>query len=136
MQDTAFPAATTPVARLVDRLAGLAIAVAALALLGLVAVQGWQVVARYALNDSPSWTEPVTLLLLIWGMNGITLIYAITRGGPANLSLITPIQIYQLAFESFQFNEAAALSVLLFIIAAIMVAIYLKVIPSSREDSR
>lgn len=69
MQDTAFPAATTPVARLVDRLAGLAIAVAALALLGLVAVQGWQVVARYALNDSPSWTEPVTLLLLSTAMS-------------------------------------------------------------------
>jgi multiple sugar transport system permease protein len=79
----------------------------------------------------------VTLLLLIWGINGITLIYAITRGGPANLSLITPIQIYQLAFENFQFNEAAALSVLLFIVAAIMVAIYLKVIPSNREaDAR
>jgi multiple sugar transport system permease protein len=78
----------------------------------------------------------VTLLLLIWGMNGITLIYAITRGGPADLSLITPIQIYQLAFESFQFNEAAALSVLLFIIVAIMVAIYLKVIPSSTEQAK
>ena len=78
----------------------------------------------------------VTLLLLIWGINGITLIYAITRGGPANLSLITPIQIYQLAFESFQFNEAAALSVLLFIVAAIIVAIYLRVIPSSRGDAR
>ncbi|KAB7770966.1 C4-dicarboxylate ABC transporter [Xanthomonas maliensis] len=27
-------------------------------------VQGWQVFTRYVLNDSPSWTEPVTLLLL------------------------------------------------------------------------
>jgi TRAP-type C4-dicarboxylate transport system permease small subunit len=50
--------------RALDRLAGLAIAVAALSLLGLVAVQGWQVIARYLLNDSPSWTEPVTLVLL------------------------------------------------------------------------
>ncbi|TYT25986.1 TRAP transporter small permease [Luteimonas viscosa] len=47
-----------------DRLAGIAIAIAATALAGLVLVQGWQVVARYVLNDSPSWTEPVTLLLL------------------------------------------------------------------------
>ena len=31
---------------------------------GLVLVQGWQVFARYVINDSPSWTEPVTLLLL------------------------------------------------------------------------
>ena len=27
------------------------------------AVQAWQVFARYVLNDSPSWTEPVALLL-------------------------------------------------------------------------
>ena len=47
-----------------DRLADAVAARAALALVGLVAVQGWQVFARYVLNDSPSWTEPVTLLLL------------------------------------------------------------------------
>lgn len=78
----------------------------------------------------------VTLLLVIWGLNGITLIYVITRGGPANLSLITPIQIYQLAFVSFQFNAAAALSVLFFIVAAIIVAIYIRVIPSNLEAAK
>lgn len=52
-----------------DRLAGIAIAIAALALAGLVVVQGWQVLARYVLNDSPSWTEPVTLLLLSTAMS-------------------------------------------------------------------
>lgn len=50
--------------RILDRLAAAAVAVAAVALLGLVAVQGWQVFARYVLNDSPSWTEPATILLL------------------------------------------------------------------------
>ena len=55
--------------RVVERLAGASIAVAAAALLGLVAVQGWQVIARYVLNDSPSWTEPVTLLLLSTAMS-------------------------------------------------------------------
>ena len=56
----------------------------------------------------------VTLLLVIWGLNAITIIYAITRGGPANQTLITPIQIFRLAFESVQFNQAAALSVMFF----------------------
>lgn len=51
-----------------DLLARLAIALAAAALLGLVVVQGWQVFARYVLNASPSWTEPVTLLLLATAM--------------------------------------------------------------------
>lgn len=27
-------------------------------------VQGWQVFARYVLNDSPSWTEPLALLCM------------------------------------------------------------------------
>ncbi|MEE7545992.1 TRAP transporter small permease [Xanthomonas sp. Kuri4-1] len=58
----AVPAA--PLQRALDRVSDLAIGVASLALLGLVVVQGWQVFTRYVLNDSPSWTEPVTLLLL------------------------------------------------------------------------
>ena len=27
---------------------------------------GWQVFGRYVLNDSPSWTEPASLLLMSW----------------------------------------------------------------------
>lgn len=52
-----------------DRLANAVVALAALALTGLVVVQGWQVFARYVLNDSPSWTEPVTLVLLTAAMS-------------------------------------------------------------------
>lgn len=68
----------------------------------------------------------ITLLLLIWGLNGITLIYAMTKGGPANRSLITPIQIYKQGFEFFRFGEAAALSVLFFAVVLIFVAIYIR----------
>lgn len=52
-----------------DRLAGLATAIAGAALLGMVAVQALQVFARYVLNDSPGWTEPVALLLLSTAMS-------------------------------------------------------------------
>ncbi len=52
-----------------DRLSGVSIAIAAGALLGLVVVQGWQVFARYVINDSPSWTEPATILLLSTAMS-------------------------------------------------------------------
>jgi len=58
-----------PLQRGLTRLSSFAIAVAGAAMLGLVAVQGWQVFARYVLNDSPSWTEPVTLLLLSAAMS-------------------------------------------------------------------
>jgi len=68
----------------------------------------------------------ITLLLLIWGLNGITIIYAMTKGGPANRSLITPIQIYKQGFEFFRFGEAAALSVLFFAVVLVFVAIYIR----------
>jgi TRAP-type C4-dicarboxylate transport system permease small subunit len=44
--------------------ANAALVVAGAALIGMAAVQGWQVFARYVLNNSPSWTEPVALLLM------------------------------------------------------------------------
>ncbi|MGO4775655.1 TRAP transporter small permease, partial [Lysobacter sp. 2RAB21] len=52
-----------------DRIAGAAIAIAGLALVGMVAVQALQVFARYVLNDSPGWTEPVALILLNTAMS-------------------------------------------------------------------
>lgn len=67
-EDTVTPP-ITPLQRGMDLLSDIAIAVAVAALLGLVLVQGWQVIARYILNDSPSWTEPVTVLLLTTAMS-------------------------------------------------------------------
>lgn len=37
---------------------------AAVCLAGVVLVQAWQVFARYVLNNSPSWTEPMALVLI------------------------------------------------------------------------
>ena len=54
--------ATLP-SRARTRWRALRIAVAGVALVGMAAVEAWQVFARYVLNDSPSWTEPVALLL-------------------------------------------------------------------------
>jgi TRAP-type C4-dicarboxylate transport system permease small subunit len=45
-------------------LARLAVLIAAASLCALVGVLAWQVFGRYALNDSPSWTEPVALTLM------------------------------------------------------------------------
>lgn len=53
-----------PARGLLAQLARACTAIAGCALLGIAAVQLWQVFARYVLNDSPGWTEPLTLLLL------------------------------------------------------------------------
>ncbi|RPI55722.1 MAG: sugar ABC transporter permease [Acidobacteria bacterium] len=67
----------------------------------------------------------VTLLLMIWGLNAITIIYTITRGGPANRTLVLPIYIYRQAFEAFAFHQAAALSAMFFVFSLVLVWLYL-----------
>jgi TRAP-type C4-dicarboxylate transport system permease small subunit len=44
------------------------IAIACMALIAMTLVEAWQVFARYVLNNSPSWTEPVALLLMSGAM--------------------------------------------------------------------
>ena len=68
MSDETNTPPPSAVQALMQRISGLAIGISASALIGLVIVQGWQVFARYVLNNSPSWTEPVTLLLLSTAM--------------------------------------------------------------------
>ncbi|HKE95113.1 MAG TPA: TRAP transporter small permease [Povalibacter sp.] len=53
-----------PLNAVLGRVASIALAIAGTALVGMAAVEAWQVFARYVLNDSPSWTEPVALLLM------------------------------------------------------------------------
>ena len=69
MSDETNTPPPSAVQALMQKISGLAIGIAASALIGLVIVQGWQVFARYVLNNSPSWTEPVTLLLLATTMS-------------------------------------------------------------------
>ena len=50
--------------RVLDALSAVVLGLAGVALVGMALVQAWQVFARYVLNDSPGWTEPVALLLM------------------------------------------------------------------------
>jgi len=51
-----------------DATARAALWIAGAALVVMATVEFWQVFARYVLNDSPSWTEPVALLAMKWAM--------------------------------------------------------------------
>ena len=49
-----------------DRVAALCMAVAGVMMVVLVAIMGWLVWGRYVLNDTPTWVEQVSLLLVVW----------------------------------------------------------------------
>ncbi|HWQ86760.1 TRAP transporter small permease [Brevundimonas sp.] len=52
------------IVRALDGLTGAVMAAAGVALVLMALIQAWQVFARYVLNDSPGWTEPLALLLM------------------------------------------------------------------------
>ncbi len=58
--------ALLPLRRLVRVLSNLALWISGAGLIAMTAAVFWQVIGRYVLNDSPSWTEPLALLLMSW----------------------------------------------------------------------
>jgi TRAP-type C4-dicarboxylate transport system permease small subunit len=53
---------------ILGRIAKWTVAIAGAAIISMAGVEVWQVFARYVMNDSPSWTEPVALLLMSTAM--------------------------------------------------------------------
>lgn len=47
-------------------LSRLSLYISGLGLVAMTAIVGWQVFARYVLNDTPSWSEPLSLHLMSW----------------------------------------------------------------------
>ena len=94
----------------------------------------WEEVRHIMLPQIRPVVTAVTLLLVIWALNAITIIYAITSGGPANKTLITPIQIFRLAFESSAFNQSAALAVMFFGVVMLIVFIYIKSLATESSE--
>ena len=96
----------------------------------------WREVRHVMLPGVRPVITAVTLLLIIWALNSITIIYAITKGGPANKTLITPIQIFRLAFENMAFQQAAALSVMFFAFTIVIVLVYVQVTRHQPGETR
>lgn len=47
-------------------LSNVAIGISAIGLVGMTLAVSWQVFGRYVLNDSPAWTEPLSIQLMGW----------------------------------------------------------------------
>lgn len=72
-------------------------------------------------------TGLVILISVIWSVNGFAIIWTLTRGGPANATLIAVIQVYQQAFQNFNLGQASALATLLVIFLSIFAWVYTRV---------
>ncbi|EHS53258.1 Tripartite ATP-independent periplasmic transporter DctQ component [Rhizobium sp. PDO1-076] len=48
------------------RLSKLCLYISGIGLVAMTVIIGWQIFARYILNDTPSWSEPLSLMLMSW----------------------------------------------------------------------
>lgn len=58
----------------------------------------------------------VLILRIIWTFNFFDLVYLMTGGGPVNSTLVLPVLIYDMMFQSFQVGLAAAIGTLMTVV--------------------
>lgn len=52
--------------RAIDRVARICLGIAGVQLVTLIVIFGWLVFGRYVLNDTPTWVEQLSLILVVW----------------------------------------------------------------------
>jgi ABC-type sugar transport system permease subunit len=68
------------------------------------------------------------VLAFIWTFNYFDLAYTLTQGGPNGATTTMPYLIYQTSFEFNRFDEGAAPSVLTFILMAVAIGTYVRLV--------
>ncbi len=78
------------------------------------------------------WLRPVITIVLILdtiaNLNGFTLVRIMTGGGPGGVTDLFGVLIYRKGFAFFHFEEAAALSFIVLILAVILAILYIKIV--------
>jgi multiple sugar transport system permease protein len=67
-----------------------------------------------------------TMVVTLWTFTVFDAIFLMTGGGPIDVTTTLPILVYKRAFQSFQMNVAAALSIVMFLIAFVFVTAYIR----------
>lgn len=74
----------------------------------------------------------VVILETVWYFKQFTIPWIMTSGGPVNATRLISIDIYQTAFQSFQFGRAASVAVIVFLICLAISFVYRRII---RDDN-
>ncbi|UCF96078.1 MAG: sugar ABC transporter permease [Spirochaetaceae bacterium] len=78
------------------------------------------------------WLRPVITIVLILdtiaNLNGFTLVRIMTGGGPGGVTDLFGILIYRKGFAFFHFEEAAAVSFIVLILAVLLATLYIKIV--------
>ncbi len=75
----------------------------------------------------------VILLRFVWMFIKFDIIWILTRGGPNNEVLTAPLYAYEQGFIHLLLGRSAAVSTILFVLLAVIAAVYFRVLEPSRE---
>jgi multiple sugar transport system permease protein len=82
--------------------------------------------------------RPVLAMILVITVTGSFQVFdtvaVTTRGGPVNVTRVLQYYIYQKGFAEGQFGYASAISVVLFLILAVMAALQLRLLRAGESD--
>lgn len=84
----------------------------------------WQLFRYITLPSLRVVLTITSVLSFVGNFNNFTLIYALTKGGPADATKILPVFIWENAFVFFRFGEASAMATFFAAIMAVLIVIY------------
>jgi len=64
------------------------------------------------------------LMCFLWAANIFDTIWLLTRGGPAYATTTLPILVYLKAFQEFRISQAAAMSMVMFVVLLVGSLVY------------
>ena len=100
------------------------------------AIDGAGKIKRFLYITLPNIKEPMAVAVILNAIsifNNFNAIWLLTQGGPLNSTEIMYTYAYRQAFVDHKFGYAAATSVVIFIVIAILTVIYIKMISSKKD---
>ncbi len=89
---------------------------------------GWKVLTkiRLPLIKTPLLISAIVLTMSNFNNNTVPMV--LTTGGPSNATNVITLYLYKLSFSYYRFGTASALSTVLFVINAIMIVLYIRMV--------
>ena len=84
----------------------------------------WPVINRAFFSLSLAFIILLLAFPIFWMFNKFDIIFVTTRGGPGERTTTAPIHAFEVAFSTTKLGEAAAISVLLFLVLVVGAVVY------------
>ena len=72
--------------------------------------------------------------LVLGGMNGVGMVFSLTRGGPGTATEVLSFLLYQIGFSRLEFGRAAALSVFIAVVNLILITGILRISRTQTQE--